>query len=503
MSEGQKWEIIAHEYTVSLFPLFILSDAMHQMDENALVGCSVDVSFIIENDQVAYFCNPENWKKAHMSIIKKIRKSPKFLYEVYELIEKLGKKQIVFTQKIKGMKLENLSNRDINCLYQKFVKSNFQIYKYGLVLSMLDFQNFTFFSDEIQRFLKEKSFEKFFSTLTTPTKRTYNKLQEINLLKIFALIKKNRALYRKLSHLSVQKFEELLKNQYNKIWKIVINHTRRYAWVHYVYEGPAATPAYFIEFLKDFVKREVEPNKELRKFKEEVRELRFKQKEILKKLHGGKYYHDMIKLGRLAVFYKPYRRELQSWSYYNLELLFKEIEQRLDLSLKQTKMMLAREVEDALLKHKLNIHIINMRLKSVVYGWEGNRNFCLVGNQAQRFLHSVKKEKVILHKKQLIGTIAQPGYARGRVKIVNSPKDLLKMNQGDILVSFATNPNLMPAIRKAAAIVTDEGGLTCHAAIVSREFKIPCIVGTRIATKIFKDGDRVEVDAVDGIIRKI
>ena len=78
-----------------------------------------------------------------------------------------------------------------------------------------------------------------------------------------------------------------------------------------------------------------------------------------------------------------------------------------------------------------------------------------------------------------------------------------KMNQGDILVSAATNPNLMPAIRQAAAIITDEGGLTCHAAIVSRELEIPCLVGTKIATKVLKDGDKVEVDAERGVVKKL
>jgi pyruvate,water dikinase len=66
-----------------------------------------------------------------------------------------------------------------------------------------------------------------------------------------------------------------------------------------------------------------------------------------------------------------------------------------------------------------------------------------------------------------------------------------------------TTPDLMPAIEKAVAIVTDEGGMLCHAAIVSRELGIPCIIGTRNATSILRDGDLVEVDAEKGIVRKI
>lgn len=100
---------------------------------------------------------------------------------------------------------------------------------------------------------------------------------------------------------------------------------------------------------------------------------------------------------------------------------------------------------------------------------------------------------------------ASSGRVRGFVTIVNIPKDMEKMREGNILVSMATSPDLMPAIKKAAAIVTDAGGITCHAAIVSRELGTPCVIGTKIATKVLHNGDTVDVDATHGkvtIIRR-
>lgn len=105
--------------------------------------------------------------------------------------------------------------------------------------------------------------------------------------------------------------------------------------------------------------------------------------------------------------------------------------------------------------------------------------------------------------REIKGTVASKGKASGSVKIVITQEDQHKMQQGDILVSTMTTPRLMTAVHKAAAIVTDEGGMTAHAAIVSRELNIPCIVGTKIATQVFKDGDMVEVDANHGIVRKL
>jgi len=69
------------------------------------------------------------------------------------------------------------------------------------------------------------------------------------------------------------------------------------------------------------------------------------------------------------------------------------------------------------------------------------------------------------------------------------------------LIPPIAKPFYLPAMRRAAAFITNEGGITCHAAIISREMKKPCIIGTKIATQVLKDGDEVEVDAVSGVVR--
>jgi phosphoenolpyruvate synthase/pyruvate phosphate dikinase len=91
----------------------------------------------------------------------------------------------------------------------------------------------------------------------------------------------------------------------------------------------------------------------------------------------------------------------------------------------------------------------------------------------------------------------------GRVTVVLSDADAKKVQEGDVLVASQTIPNWVFAMEKAGALVTDEGGLLSHAAILSRELKKPCVIGTKIATQVFKDGDVVEVDAEKGIVRII
>jgi pyruvate,water dikinase len=102
---------------------------------------------------------------------------------------------------------------------------------------------------------------------------------------------------------------------------------------------------------------------------------------------------------------------------------------------------------------------------------------------------------------EIKGQIASPGLAVGLVKICRLSTEINKIKKGDILVTAMTTPDFVPAMRKAAAVVTDEGGITSHAAIVARELKKPCIIGAKIATQVLRDGDLVEVNANAGIIK--
>lgn len=100
----------------------------------------------------------------------------------------------------------------------------------------------------------------------------------------------------------------------------------------------------------------------------------------------------------------------------------------------------------------------------------------------------------------LVGIPASPGIGTGTVKILKSPKEIGKVSTGDILVAPMTSPDFVPAMKKASAIVTDQGGMTSHAAIVSREMGTPAVVGTKTATTILVEGDVVTVNGESGHI---
>ncbi len=128
-----------------------------------------------------------------------------------------------------------------------------------------------------------------------------------------------------------------------------------------------------------------------------------------------------------------------------------------------------------------------------------------IGSRAKKYFKTIisRLQKKIISSDGLKGTVAQPGKVIGIAKIIKYHDEMAGFKHGQILISPMTQPSFLPAIKKAGAIVTDEGGVLSHAAIVARELKKPCIIGTRLATRFFKNGDRVIVDARTGIVKKI
>lgn len=139
------------------------------------------------------------------------------------------------------------------------------------------------------------------------------------------------------------------------------------------------------------------------------------------------------------------------------------------------------------------------RAKSVYYYEFGKKKpVFITGLEADKIIAEFSAVPLI---RELKGMIASAGRVKGRVKIILKEHQFNKFEDKEILVTTMTRPEFIPIVRKASAIITDEGGLTSHAAIVSRELGIPCIIGTKIATRVLKDGQLVEVDANKGMVR--
>ena len=196
------------------------------------------------------------------------------------------------------------------------------------------------------------------------------------------------------------------------------------------------------------------------------------------------------------------------------QILMQIIAKRFNLSLRQLEFCLYDEILILFNGNKKDRKLVinNSSKRSNVFVTiriKENWNF-VVGKRAEKIMQKIKFEKLtrILNFK---GVVASTGKAIGKARIMSVgigkenidllKKQMKKMKKGEILVSKTTGPDMIIACRKAGAIVSEEGGICSHAAIISRELGIPCIINTKIATDVLNDGDLIEVDAYNGIVK--
>ncbi|MFA6406461.1 MAG: PEP-utilizing enzyme [Patescibacteria group bacterium] len=187
--------------------------------------------------------------------------------------------------------------------------------------------------------------------------------------------------------------------------------------------------------------------------------------------------------------------------------VLKEIVRRFGVKVKDWFFYNFQEAQALFQGRKVSPKVIAQRQKGYALLKMNGRSELLIGKdfkKAWQLVKSLTQED----KKELRGQSAYPGRVKGKVELIQhntrSLTDKVKrFKKGNILVTEMTTPATIVACKKASAIVTDEGGVLCHAAIISREFKKPCIVGTKQATQILKDGDLIEVDANEGLVKFI
>lgn len=192
-------------------------------------------------------------------------------------------------------------------------------------------------------------------------------------------------------------------------------------------------------------------------------------------------------------------------SYTGLQLspLYKEIAKRLHLSISQARLLYEVDIVDCLLgkKDPAKLLVLNNKFRGFGYNQSMTKRLYFSSTEVAKLFNFIERRvRSIQGDNEQQGVCASVGKARGLVRIVSSPEHNDKVNEGDILITYATTVDYLPSMKKAAAIITEVGGLTCHAAVISREFEIPCIVALKNAMKNFKDGDFVEVDADKGVV---
>ncbi len=204
-------------------------------------------------------------------------------------------------------------------------------------------------------------------------------------------------------------------------------------------------------------------------------------------------------LKNFATYQDDRKRNILQYLHY-LEVLLKEVGTRANLSISAMRDSFPHEIQ-AILEGKVTEDSIKKRGENCFVVWKekGEKPEILVGDEAKEWeeILTIQKDNSQIVK----GNCASKGKVTGKIRILLNASENDKLEDGEVLVTFMTSPDFMSAVRRCSAIVTNLGGITSHAAIISRELGIPCIVGTKNATEVLKTGDVVEVDADKGEVK--
>ncbi len=497
-------EVVAHDYKVPLIRSYIFTKSF--LDYKKILKISNPIMGIISrNGTIGYAGNTNSWIKAHEELKKQVEEDYNTVDKIIDKTNEIGEEANEWAkEKISDIDLTKLKEEEIISLLDTFIEKQSLIYTYGTYLPTLDFHNFSFIEGNLNKILKEKLKEEYaeaYNAFTFPSNNSFSQDQEEDLLK---LMNKYSPSFSSIKSYSISEIKIKLPDFYAALKE----HTKKYCWVYYVYEGPAFTEDNFLEFIKDYIKRGINPHKRLEEINAQKEKIKKMKEKYIKKIKPNEFELFILNITGKMVWAKPRRKDYQSHLYYQAEKLLKEIARRLYITLKQARNCPPDMLKQALIgKTEIDTEYINSAINFhiAVPSKQGIEALILIGGEAEKFYKDkVKDKEENIDTKginKLQGVCACSGKAKGKVKIINIPEDMVKMSDGDILVSTATTPSIVPAMKKAAAILTDEGGLTCHAAIVSRELNIPCVVGLKFITRVLKDGDEVEVDADKGVVK--
>ena len=387
-----------------------------------------------------------------------------------------------FTQIIKkfektaNTELSHHSDKQLSKLFDEWDNAHIEFWQKGFLPELSNWGGEKILKNEILKFNKN-SFIEIFEKLSAPERFSFFQKEEVEFLKI-----------------------KLLPRETQK--KKLALHQKKYYWLrnNYGFTRVLDVP-FFEEELNRIKKKDAE--KKLKKILDYPKQVREAKRAVIKKYNIPFKIQKTAKGLSFCLWWQDLRKKFIFISNHIISQFLHEISRRKKIPFKDLCYYTCDEIKFLLKKgKKVNAKKRFNGFLMIYYERKGKEY--ISGRKARELVKPYITIKIHKNIKEFKGLVVSKGETvKGAVKILLTPRQMSKMKKGDILVAPMTSPDFITAMRKASAIITDEGGMTSHAAIVSRELGIPCIVGTRIATKVLKDGMLVGVDTTKGLVRII
>lgn len=405
-------------------------------------------------------------------------------------------------QEYEKQKKQGIVKKDLVKLFNKFIKTMSEWWNYGAIVEdKCEIINLEIVPKFQKRHnLSEKKAFEIINILTHPKEQAVFNLEKKDFLKICLEVMKNRKVKENLFN---GDFRSAFYDK--KINKVVNAYIKNYFWFKTDFcKAIVITPKMLLEEARQEIIENkfdaIKIKKEISKIDNNFRKIQNQKIKILKNIKLTKADKNDIKFSHKIIYWLDQKKsDTMKHFYYFLNIL-EDIAKRFNINYHELSLHTVDELFELLtVGRKLNRKEFNKRNKKIFMVYEENKKTKIFyGNDAQEMFEIAThiKSKII---KGVVASVGGKKKIIGIVKIVHDPKKS-QFNDQDILVTSMTRIEFVPLMRKAKVIITDEGGIACHAAIVSRELGIPAIIGTKIATKVLKDGDLVDVDAERGIV---
>ncbi|MBU0472346.1 MAG: hypothetical protein KKF89_05670 [Nanoarchaeota archaeon] len=432
------------------------------------------------------FHSQEEYDRMEKQFLKNFERDPKFILKSLANYDKRTRKDLKELSKIRKINFSKLQSVEITNVYIKSIKHFIFNSTYDHYCWYLEKYFIPILENYLKRRLKElgeeEKLSEYLILFVTPQKksRVYNERKDF--FSIINKIKTNKAV---------------------NVDKLIKDHVRKYCYLSVLVNNPPTTKEDTWKEIKTYL----ENNEAFRI--ESVRlgdifekETKKKVNKLLKKLKPNKRIKLLIEGLRETAYIRTEDNAVMGLSTFLIMPMQNEIAKRLGLTYYELKELLPEEII-YYLKNNLQVprKLIKDKLKASFYFVHEKNRYIFQGKEAEKYYKLLDKKTKTKYVKELKGTPASIGRTVGTAFVAKSSSTLKEFEKGGILVAPATSADFVPVMRKASAIITEMGGITSHAGIISREFNVPCLVGVKNATDIIKTGDKIEVDANKGIIK--
>jgi len=398
-------------------------------------------------------------------------------------------------------RLEHLSDTVLIAEYRELADIFYSAFTTSHIIESIALTTDTSLRDQIRTettdSVSENAFPKLFADLMQPVDGSYLGEYTQDLYAIHSLIARRPACLRLLRNSRFVDLNRAIRND-PMLADRFQKHLSRYFWIESNWRGASTyTAVKALRRIKDVLRTDVERSRPAY-----FVAVKKKKKQLLRRYPLSRYSRQMIRLTETVTKWQDDRKRAIVHGVWAMDRYLALLARRFGLKQRELRYLLPHETtRERLASSSLGAELHTRRKLCVLLAHK-KEFVILTGSAAERAagILSVKEHRVF---DEIDGITASLGSAIGKVRLCLRLSDIKKIQPGEILVTMMTRPEFVPAMKKAAAVVTDEGGLTSHAAIVSRELKKPCVIGTKIATTVFKDGDIIEVNANHGWIRRI